>query len=123
MSPPRLRLLQLNEYAEVLSKKWEESDNKPGIVAVGAGGLLALYVANAVVSTVGEWWHGGVQTPGNVHAHACGSIDGLLRRDDRAPPASRPARCCQQGDPSPPPLHAQTASLCSTRSLSSPAWR
>ena len=37
-------------------KKWEESDNKPGIIAVGAGSLLALYFTNSIVSTIGEPW-------------------------------------------------------------------
>lgn len=32
--------------------KWEESDNKPAIVATGFAALFALYVTNGIVSTI-----------------------------------------------------------------------
>lgn len=34
-----------------LQLKWEESDNKPAIVATGFAALFALYVTNGIVST------------------------------------------------------------------------
>ncbi|KAL4428240.1 hypothetical protein ABPG75_002329 [Micractinium tetrahymenae] len=32
--------------------KWEESDNKPAIVATGIAALFALYITNGIVSTI-----------------------------------------------------------------------
>eukprot|EP00887_Chlorella_sp_A99_P004817 scaffold4.g4817.t1 len=43
---------KLAKYLELAQTKWEESDNKIGIIAVGAGSLLALYFTNSVVSTI-----------------------------------------------------------------------
>lgn len=40
------------EFAEKVQKYWEESDDKPTIVATGFGALLALYFLNSVVSAL-----------------------------------------------------------------------
>jgi len=40
------------ELAEKVQKYWEESDDKPTIVATGFGALLALYFLNSVVSAL-----------------------------------------------------------------------
>ncbi len=40
------------DLADKLTTYWEESDNKPTIVAVGFGGLLALYFVSNLVNAV-----------------------------------------------------------------------
>lgn len=41
-----------SEVTEKISEYWEKSEDKPTLVALGAGSLLALYFANSIVSAV-----------------------------------------------------------------------
>lgn len=41
-----------NEFADKLATYWEESEDKPTIVAVGFGAILALYFIDSIVSAV-----------------------------------------------------------------------
>jgi hypothetical protein len=40
------------ELADKVAAYWEQSEDKPTLVAVGAGALLALYFANTIVTAV-----------------------------------------------------------------------
>jgi hypothetical protein len=40
------------ELADKIVAYWEQSEDKPTLIGIGAGSLLALYVANSVVSAV-----------------------------------------------------------------------
>lgn len=41
-----------SQLSEKVTEYWENSEDKPTLIAVGAGSLLALYFANSIVSAV-----------------------------------------------------------------------